>query len=197
MLEKIRLKDRNTMSQQQLNRNTIVKKSTRGRMIISSHAIQLTRAERNFLIIANGQLTIQEIITMLGIPFDTVNSLLENKLLEVSDWGESQTLVSQNIPQQGLTADPIQQKLNIALPPLENSSPFHRLYAFLSIQIPEFFGILSFTQILKLERASDINELAILKDNLLEKVKKKYGEIAYNAYQEKINLLTQELKNDL
>ncbi|WP_173912410.1 hypothetical protein [Acinetobacter sp. Marseille-Q1618] len=180
------------MIQQKINWNTILQKSNSGRAILTSHASKLSRAERNILIIANGRLTAKEIVVMLGIPFHTIDVLLETQLLEVSDWGDNTQSYSNEEQDSKLPAQ-VTEKLNIELPLLENSSAFHRTYAFLSIQIPEFFGLLSFTQILKLEKASDLNELTPLIQNLLNKVQKKYGDLALNAYQNKFILLSKEL----
>ncbi|WP_111858814.1 hypothetical protein [Acinetobacter sp. CFCC 10889] len=178
------------MNQKQINSSTILKKSSKGREILSSHAAELSRAERNVLIIANDKLTVKEIVLMLSIPFSTIDTLLEKQFLEISDWGENVATIS--TPQNSELPLQISNKLNIELPLLENSSSFHRTYAFLSIQIPEFFGLLSFTQILKLEKASDLNELKPLIQNLLSKIEKKHGVLAFNAYLEKLNLLIKD-----
>lgn len=183
------------MIQQKINWNTILQKSNHGRSILTSHESKLSRAERNILIIANGRLTAKEIVVMLGIPFHTIDVLLETQLLEVLDWGDN-TQHDSTEEQNAQLSTQITDQLNIELPLLENSSAFHRTYAFLSIQIPEFFGLFAFTQILKLEKASNLNELTPLIQNLLNKVEKRYGDLARHAYQDKFILLSKELDSN-
>lgn len=171
--------------------NAILQKSDAGRTMISHRQIQLTRIQRNMLVIANGKFTAEELVTMLGTTYETVDSLLEMGLLEIAGWFEPK--VQQ--PSEEVHADIVKSiipELNIELPELDGSSSFHRTYAFLSIQIPEFFGLMSFTQILKLERASNLAELSPLIDKLLEKVAKKRGADAVVAYREKLALLAKE-----
>jgi len=163
-----------------LNPTSILGKTERGRTEIADRAHSvLTRAERNLLVVADGKRCAKDILAMIG-PNDAeaLAGLVEKGLLEIV--GEARAEVPRSAPKVQVP------ELDRPLPPMTGNSPFHRTYAFLSAQIPEFFGFTAFKLTLDLEKASNLSDLEPLKEKLIAAVDRKRGHGAAAAYRARL-----------
>ncbi len=163
-----------------MNPTSILGKTDRGRAEIADRAHScLSRAERNLLVVADGKRCAKDILAMIG-PNDeqALDGLVSKGLLAVV--GEARGEAPRPVPKVQVP------ELDKPLPAMTGNSPFHRTYAFLSAQIPEFFGLTAFKLTLDLEKASTLAELEPLKEKLIAAVERKRGHGAATAYRARL-----------
>ncbi|WP_035382966.1 hypothetical protein [Ferriphaselus sp. R-1] len=164
----------------------ILNKSALGKSTLSLSNHALSRTERNLLLMADGQRTADELINMIAASnIDLLERLVADGYLEVTGLGtvaDSQQIgKALGVPE-----------LDLPLTSLLQDTPFARLYAFLVVQIPHFFGLTTFINVLKLEQATNLADLEPLQQKLLDAVAKKRGSEAAAAYLKRMNDLLQQ-----
>lgn len=173
-----------------MNLTSILGKTDRGREEVANRAAStLTRGERNLLVVADGKHSAKDLLAMIGANDEaTLDGLVAKGLLAVV--GEARTE-----PPRATVPKAQVPELDKPLPPMTGNTPFHRTYAFLSAQIPEFFGLTAFKLTLDLEKASSLADLEPLKEKLIAAVDRKRGHGAAAAYRERLlQLARDELK---
>ena len=165
---------------------TVLGKTELGREESANRSSTLMRTERNLLLMADGNRTVEDLLEMIsGSDTPMIEALVSVGFLEVVGNGErgAREAIGETI---GVP------ELDLPLSSFPQDSPFGRLYSFLLAQIPHFFGMGAFLLTLKVEKASTLADLEPIQQKLLDAVQKKRGSGAAQAYRARIQELIRE-----
>ncbi|WP_139826168.1 hypothetical protein [Derxia lacustris] len=176
-----------------LTMEAVLRKTELGRAEISRRGENLSRHERNLLVVADGRRRAADLLDLVGSEnHGSLVRLLESGLLEIVNLAADAVGAGPIGRGASLKDTPADSPARIA-PELDkpygcpaDASRQHRVYCFLGAQIPEFFGLGAIPLTLQLERANSVDELLPVFEKLMVAVGRKRGEPAVALYRARL-----------